>query len=206
MFTTKFTWTDFITDINISIDKEKVWKYMVLFICVKNEWNNLEYNFRGLSSLFLGWNYYFILCLCYFLMLCRLWLSRWKTEWWKMDTGSSNQRLDDFSILLLVFCRMGSVYFIIHPSRTFEHLLLQFLCCCFFAPFSSFYNFCLHVPPIHFYFSTTRYCEYSKFNFVEKSTNLEVHTNIVYSTIKYSISLWGATNSISIIVERTKVW
>ena len=179
---------------------------MVIFICVKYEWNNLEYNFRGLCSLFLGRSYYLILYLCYFLMLCHLWLSRWKTEWWKMDTGSSNQRLDDFSILLLVFHRIGSVYFIIHPSCSFEHFLLHFLRWCFFAPFLSFYNFCLLVPPIYLHFSTTRYYKCSKFIFVEESTNLEVLTNFDYSTIEYFISLRGTTNSISINVKRTKLW
>ena len=183
----------------------KDWKYMLLSICVKYEWNNLEYNFRDISSLFLGRTYYFILHLCYFLMLCHLWLSRWKTERWKMDTGSSNQRLDDFSILLLVFRRIGSVYFIIYPTHTFEHLLLHYLCWCFLTAFSSFHNFCLHVSPICLHLSTTRFWKCSKFNFKKEMPGLEVFSNFDHSIIEYSIPFRGATNTLSTLIKRTNV-
>ena len=122
-----------------------------------------------------------------------------------MPTGSSNQRLDEFSILLLTLYRICSVYFIIHPTHTFEHFLLHYLCWCFLTAFSSFNSFCLHVSPICLHLSTTRFCKCSKFNFEKEMPDLEVLPNFDHSIIEYSISLRGATNTISIIIKRTNV-
>ena len=122
-----------------------------------------------------------------------------------MPTGSSNQRFDEFSILLFTLLRIGSVYFIIHPTYTFEHFLLHFICWCFLTAFSSFNNFCLHVSPIYLHLSTTRFCKCSKFNFEKEMPDLEVLTNFDHSIIEYSISLRGATNTISIIIKRRNV-
>ena len=122
-----------------------------------------------------------------------------------MPTGSSNQRLDEFSILLLTLCRICSVYFIIHPTHTFEHLLLHYLCWCFLTAFSSFYSFCLYVSPICLHLSTTRFCKCSKFNFEKEMPDLEVFSNFDHSIIEYSIPFREATNTLSTIIKRTKV-
>ena len=123
-----------------------------------------------------------------------------------MSARSSNQRLDEFSILLLTLCRIGSVYFIIHPTHTFEHFLLHYLCWDFLTAFTSFYNFCLHVSPICLHLSTTRFCKSSNFYFEKEMSNLEVFINFDHSIIEYSIPFREATNTFSTIIKRTKVW
>ena len=122
-----------------------------------------------------------------------------------MPTRSSNQRLDEFSILLLTLCRIGSVYFIIHPTHTFGHFLLYYLYWCFLMAFSSFYIFCLHVSPICLHLSTTRFCKHSKFNSEKEMPDLEVFSNFYHSITEYSIPFRGATNTLSTLIKRTNV-
>ena len=122
-----------------------------------------------------------------------------------MPTGSPTQTLDEFSILLLTLCRICSVYFIIHPTHTFEHFLLHYLCWDFLTAFTSFYNFCLHVSPICLHLSTTRFCKCSKFNFEKEMSDLDFFSNFDHSIIEYSIPFRGATNTLSTIIKRTNV-
>ena len=122
-----------------------------------------------------------------------------------MSAGSPTQTLDEFSILLLILLRIGSVYFLIQPTHSFEHFLLHLLYWCFLTAFSSFNNFCLHVSPICLHLSTTRFCKSSNFYFEKEMSNLEVFINFDHSIIEYSIPFREATNTFSTIIKRTKV-
>ena len=122
-----------------------------------------------------------------------------------MPTGSPNQTMDEFSILLFILCRIGSVYFLIQPTHSFERFLLHFLYWYFHTAFSCFNNFCLHVSPICLHLSTTRFCKCSKFNFEKEMPDLEVFTNFDHSIIEYSIPFREATYTLSTIIKRTKV-
>ena len=122
-----------------------------------------------------------------------------------MPTGSPTQTIDEFSILLLILCRIGSVYFFIQPTHSFEHFLLDFLYWYFLTAFSCFNNFYLHVSPICLHLSTTRFCKSSNFYFEKEMSNLEVFINFDHTIIEYSIPFREATNTFSTIIKRTKV-
>ena len=122
-----------------------------------------------------------------------------------MPAGSPTQTLDEFSILLLILCRTGSVYFLIQPTHSFEHFLLHLLYWYFLTAFSCFNNFCLPISPIYLHLSTTRFCKCSKFYFEKEMSDLEVFTNLDHSIIEYSMPFREATNTFSTIIKRTKV-
>ena len=175
-------------------------------LILQDEWNVLELIGGGGWTPILWRNNIFSLCVCHILMLCCIWLPRWKACRRKKSYWSSCKRFHALWVLANYSHMFDWDNIIIHTTNHIQLCLFGIIYFCFFDWFPS------NVFPYSTLYSTHLYillwfsCECWCFHYETEKYHVEIHFDFPQSFHRCFSSISGQSPSISNVGQRSKLW